>query len=168
MNLHVYVRSPTSDDKEVLHKMLSAAQISDYILHDVSAEDINKAPIVDLALAIGQVCERMLHGKAKTVFTIPNLKQLKPDPKNTEHRKSAWEIIQRVKKILIGQETRESTNISWQHAVVYLPGGRKMCIYEENLPIDVDADVFISRTDSDLLLKLKEAFQAESVIIGKE
>lgn len=168
MQLHVYTRNPTQDERELLRKMLTAGGISDWILHDISAEDLNKAPIVDLGLAIGKVCERAVVGKARTLMSVASFKQLTLNPSNVDARKVAWETVQKLKRILDGKEIGEQKCISWQHALVYLPGNKRMCIYEKDIPTDVEADIFISRTDSNLLLKLKEAFQAESVIIGKE
>lgn len=169
MPVHVFIRMPSPADKELLYKMFTAANITEWILHDLSTEDINKAPVVDVGIAIGKVCERIVKGKARMLFDLPLLKQLTPIAANTEYRKQAWDILQRVKKILDGEEkVNEQNGETWKHVMVYLPGGRKLCVYENEIPIDVQADIFIHKQDCELLLKLKEAFGAEGITYNGE
>jgi len=88
-------------------------------------------------------------------------------PENLRYRHDAWNELQKIKKLLEG-ELVDNRNDGWQYATVYLPGQKKIVIYEGDKPQDVEGDIFITKADSKLLLDVKEAFKAEAVVIGEE
>lgn len=164
MTIQVLVRGVTKEEEEFLGKMMSAAKIEDWKLIDILIENVVH---LNIGIAIGQICGRQVQDKVKKLFVLPTIKQLKPNvDENRVHRQEAWTKLQEIKDFLEGKDT--GIGDSWQYATVCLPGQKKIVIYETAKPPHVEGDIFISRKDSNLLLKMKEAFRAEAVLIGEE
>lgn len=162
----VLVRGLSAEDFGLMKSMMEAAKIDNYRTIDILVQDINDVDTASTGIAMGKVCGRMVKDYYKTLYILPGPKQLRPYEANRKTRKEAWETLQTITQELQGEQKVESC--SWRYATVCLPGQKKIIVYEDKKPNNVDGDVFISRKDSDTLLKLKEAFKAEAVIIGEE
>jgi hypothetical protein len=168
MGVEVLVRGLGQGDKEFLGKVMSVAGIEDWTVRDVLVENLSKQEMIEVGVAMGKVCGRMVKNHVKKLLVLPTIKQLQPQDQNLRHRKEAWDKLQDLKRFLGGEQEDKKFGGSWQYATIHLPGQKKIVIYETAKPPGVEADVFISRKDSDLLLKLKNAFRAEAVVIGEE
>jgi hypothetical protein len=166
MTISVFMRGAAKEEEEFLGKIMSAAKIEDWKIVDTNIVN-PKATYLDVGIAMGQICGRHVKSNVKKLFILPTVKQLKPTNENRVHRQKAWTKLQEIKDFLDGKGQNEIGD-SWQYATVCLPGQKKIIIYETAKPPNVEADIFISRTDSNLLLKMKEAFRAEAVVIGEE
>ena len=165
MTISVFVRGIAKEEEEFLGKMMSAAKIEDWKVVDTNIVN-PKVTYLDVGIAMGEICGRHVESNVKKLFVLPTIKQLKPCDKNRAHRQEAWAKLQEIKDFLEGKSSKIGD--SWQYAAVCLPGQKKIIIYETTRPPNVKGDVFISREDSNLLLKMKEAFRAEAVLIGEE
>ncbi len=167
MEVQVLVRGLSSGDIEFLAKVMHAGNIQEYRVRDVLVENLNKIPMIDVGIAMGNVCGRLVKNNVKKLFVLPTIKQLLPHERNLKYREDAWSKLKKVKDFLEGKQKIDESGGGWQYATVHLPGQKKIVIYE-TIPPDIEADVFISKADSNLLLKMKEAFRAEAVLIGEE
>jgi hypothetical protein len=165
MELGILVRGLSPEDVQFLAKMMVAVEIKKWKIRDILVEDLDKSSPIQIGIAMGQVCGRMVKNHVKKLFILPTIKQLQPSDQNAKHRAQAWEQLKETKDFLEG--SKESGN-DWRYATVHLPGQKKIIIFETVKPPGVEGDIFISRDDSNLLLKIKEAFRAEAVIIGEE
>jgi hypothetical protein len=168
MRVEVLVRGLGSGDKEVVTRMMHAADINEWKIKDIAVEDINKQEKVDVGIAMGSVCGRLVKNHAKKLFILPTVKQLQPHEQNSKYRQEAWSKLQEAKKFLEEDHVVSEPSGNWQYATVYLPGQKKMVIYETEPPPSVEADILMSKSDSKLLLRIKEAFRAEAVVIREE
>ena len=161
----VFVRGALKEEFDFIGKMMDAAGLSNWTGIDLSIHNTNDP--VEIGIAMGKICGRIVKPICKNLFIIPTTKQLLPTEQNKKNRQDAWSKLQEVKDFL-EEDNDIRTNGSWQHAIVHLPGQKRICVYEGPKPPKIEADVFISREDSDLLLRVKEAFRAEALIIQEE
>jgi hypothetical protein len=168
MGVEILVRGLGPRDAEFLGRVMAAAKINEWNIRDVLVESLSKLDMMEVGIAMGKVCGRMVKDHVKKLFILPTVKQLQPRDQNVRHRTDAWSKLKKVKDFLEGKQEDEESGGSWRYATVHLPGQKKIIIYETVKPQGVEADIFISKTDSKLLLKMKEAFRAEAVIIGEE
>jgi hypothetical protein len=168
MKVEILVRGLGSGDVEFLGKVMTAVGIKAWGVRDILVEDLNKLDVIEVGVAMGKVCSRMVQSHVRKLFVLPTVKQLQPQDQNLRYRADAWSKLQDVRDFLEGKQEDKESGGSWQYATVHLPGQKKIVIFETAKPPGVEADVFISRTDSNLLVKMKEAFRAEAVVIGEE
>jgi ribosomal protein S13 len=168
--VHVCFRSSTADDLSFVKKILSAVGLEEQAeIHDLSSKDIDALPKnINKLIAFGKVTARLANEYAKTIFELPGLENLRLFEKNKKHRKEAWEQLQKIKKEVDNTQDDDITDSNWRYSIIDLPGQKKICVFETQKPSHIQADIFISKEDSHLLLKMKEAFKAESVIIQGE
>jgi len=165
MELGVLVRGLGPKDSTFITKIMTAINIKEWKIKDILVEDLSKSNPIEIGVAMGEVCGRVIKDHVKKLFVLPTIKQLQPSDKNRKYRSEAWSQLQEVKNLLDGNKESGS---NWQYATVHLPGQKKIIIFETIRPPGVEGDIFISREDSTLLLKIKEAFRAEALIFGEE
>ena len=95
--LTVFVRSLKPVEKELLTKIFEWAEIKDYTIHDLSSYAATEC---DIALAVGKTSERLITGKAKRIFAIPDIKYLERKESNVQQRQKAIEVLQDLKKFM--------------------------------------------------------------------
>ena len=168
--VHVYLRSSEIGDLDLVKRMLIAAKLIEVSeIYNISTKDIESTPEkVENAIVFGKITARLLLDRANRIFELPGVELLRPLEKNLKVRQKAWEQIQEIKKILENAPRAENTDSNWRYSIIDLPGQKKICVFETEKPSHIKADIFISKADSNLLLKMKEAFKAESVIIQGE
>lgn len=166
MRLAVFFRGMKTSDLELAKKVLGAAKIDEFRTYDLSVEDLEKTPPNEnVGVAFGKIATRKASGFVNHLFEMPTTSQLQKKKGNELHRKQAWEIVQRVALILGGkQEEQLGASGDWRYAMLPL-GTKNVCVYEGKKPVTVEADVYISKPELDLLLKAKEAFRADAVLI---
>jgi len=166
MRLAVFFRGMKTEDLELAKKILGAAEIPEFRTYDLSVEDLEKTPPEEqIGIAFGSVAARKANGFVNKLFILPTINQLIKKKGNERHRKKAWALMPEVRQVLEGkQEERLGAGGDWRYAMLPL-GQKQVCVYEGKKPITVEADVYISKPELDLLLKAKEAFRADAVLI---
>ncbi|RLF68163.1 MAG: hypothetical protein DRN26_00405 [Thermoplasmata archaeon] len=164
----VFVRDASPEELEFTKKILSSLELDEtkYEIINLDLIELKSDNMFSYGIAFGRVCGRLVKDHVKDLLVLSPLPKLRPSPNNSKHRKEAWEKLTAFKERI---ERGVETNIDgdWQYAILSL-GEKRVCIFEKNKPTDIEADVFISRADSNLLLAMKEAFRAEAVVIGEK
>jgi len=165
MTLAVYVRGEKEGDRDLLTRLFAASHIDNWELRDLNTQSLASFKPTMVAVAMGRVCGNIIKNHAQQVFVFPTINRLLPEDGNQDSRQEAWELLPQVKAALEESQIEEnSTSSSWRHATIYI-GSKKLCVYEEKRPPGIQADVFISKSDLDLLLRVKEAFKADAMLI---
>ena len=95
------------------------------------------------------------------MYSFPAIEQLYPLPENLSFRQDAWKKLQEIQKII--KTGIVSTMVpEWEYASTEW-GKKKICIYRDKRPTDISADLYISKTECELLIELKKIFGVESL-----
>jgi len=161
----VFVREIDNGDLQHVEKICIAAGISNFRIFNLKIDDPTKrSDPADIGIAFGEKCGRLVKSCVEKLIVLPPIDKLKPTEKNRDSRKKAWEQLKQFIDELRGQDIILPT--SWKYAILPV-GDKRICVYEGQKP-PIEADIYISKDESALLLKLKEAFKADAVVIAEK
>jgi len=160
----LFVRKLTPARQKVLDRIVEFLGLKDKSkVCDLDYFDPNTIGSSSQGIAFGDVCARLVSQHVKQLWTLPPLEKLEPSEKNKDSRQKALDQMNEIKEVLSAPSV---SNTNW-HSVLQV-GEKKVCAFCGTKPDKVEADVFISKQEYELLLRLKEAFKAEFISIVQE
>ena len=161
-SISVFVRGENPSDRDFVSRMLSAVDIVDWELKDLNVYSLPKDHKEEVGIAFGKVCARLVQEHVTKLFVLPTPDQLKPAKENEKARAEAWATVQQLKQYLARKP--DLPVIPETAPVLLKQGDKQICVYDRQKP-DVQCDAFVSHDEVQLLMKIKEAFRAESITL---
>ncbi len=165
MLIQIFCRNITDKDKEIIYKMMNSIDVKNFEMCDIASNDIkvfqHESTIPVITIALGGIVYRYIQQRIPLMYSFPAIEQLYPLPENLSFRQDAWKKLQEIQKII--KTGIVSTMVpEWEYASTEW-GKKKICIYRDKRPTDISADLYISKTECELLIELKKIFGVESL-----
>ena len=151
----VFGRNITKDQKKVIKNMIKAAEIELDSIIDLASTEPATTPYT--ALALGKIAYNYITKQklAEEIHLLPVASKLKKTEKNIESRKEAWNILTNIKAKKKNNNTPTEEG-DWDYMILQM-GDKNVCVFKQNKPKKVDADIFVSMDEVKLMLEVKKA-----------